>query len=67
LRGVSAIDAAGQPFYNPEADAELFAAIRRHARVKMIEMDAHINDPEFAGLIAAELLRMLNRSAHVLA
>ena len=69
LRGVSAIDAAGQPFYNPEADAALFAAIRRdsrHDKVKIIEMDAHINDPEVAGRMAAELLSMLNRSAHVL-
>ena len=72
LRGVSAIDTAGQPFYNPEADTALFEAIRRHARsdnLKIIEMDAHINDPEFAVRMAAELLKMLsmlNRSANVL-
>jgi uncharacterized protein (UPF0261 family) len=59
LRGVSAIDAAGQPFWDPDADAALFGAIRRHARVKVIEMDAHINDPEFAARSAAELLGML--------
>ena len=28
LKGVSAIDAAGQPFHDPEADAALFSAIR---------------------------------------
>lgn len=72
LRGVSAIDTAGQPFYNPEADTALFEAIRRHARsdnLKIIEMEAHINDPEFAVRMAAELLKMLsmlNRSANVL-
>jgi uncharacterized protein (UPF0261 family) len=67
LRGVSAIDAAGQPFYNPEADAALFEALRRHAnKVKIIEMDAHINDPEFAARMVAELLSMLNRSVDVL-
>jgi uncharacterized protein (UPF0261 family) len=68
LRGVSAIDAAGQPFYNPEADAALFEALRRHAnnKVKIIEMDAHINDPEFAARMVAELLSMLNRSVDVI-
>ena len=65
LRGVSAIDAAGQPFYNPEADAALFEAIRRHARVNIMEMDLHINDAEFAARVSEELLSMLNRSAHV--
>jgi uncharacterized protein (UPF0261 family) len=59
LRGVSAIDAAGQPFYDAEADAALFDAIRRTARVRIIEMDAHINDPEFAARAAEELLSMV--------
>jgi uncharacterized protein (UPF0261 family) len=62
LRGVSAIDAAGQAFYDPEADAALFDAIRSTARVKLIEMDAHINDPEFARRAAAELIDMVRRS-----
>ncbi len=52
LKGVSAIDAAGQPFQDTEADAELFAAIRKgwvSARNrKLIEVDAHINDAFFA-------------------
>jgi uncharacterized protein (UPF0261 family) len=52
LRGVSAIDAAGQPFHDPAADAALFAAVRegwRPARGrKLIELDLHINDPAFA-------------------
>jgi uncharacterized protein (UPF0261 family) len=60
LRGVSAIDAAGQPFWNPHADAALFDAIRRHARVKLIELDAHINDFEFAARCVAELVAMLH-------
>ena len=32
LRGVSAIDKEGQPFWWPEADAALFDAIRRHVQ-----------------------------------
>lgn len=52
LQGVSAIDAAGQPFHDPAADAALFDAIRqgwRKAKThKLIELDLNINDPAFA-------------------
>jgi uncharacterized protein (UPF0261 family) len=52
LKGVSAIDAAGQPFHDAEADAALFAAIREGwvaaRNRKLIEVDAHINEPAFA-------------------
>ena len=52
LKGVSAIDVAGQPFHDEEADAALFAAIREAwvpaRNRKLIEVDAHINDPAFA-------------------
>ena len=52
LRGVSAIDAPGKPFHDPAADAALFAAIRAGwidaPNRKLIEIDAHINDPAFA-------------------
>jgi len=63
LRGVSAIDAAGQPFYDPVATAVLFEAIRRHARVEVKEIDAHINDPQFAANVVAEFMGMLHASA----
>ncbi|MEP7172452.1 MAG: Tm-1-like ATP-binding domain-containing protein [Aestuariivirga sp.] len=52
LKGVSAIDAAGQPFHDAEADAALFAAIREGWTVarnrRLVEVDAHINDSAFA-------------------
>jgi uncharacterized protein (UPF0261 family) len=52
LKGVSAIDVPGQPFHDPAADAALFDAIRtgwqRAPNRKLIEIDAHINDPAFA-------------------
>lgn len=55
LRGVSAIDAAGQPFHDPAADAALFGAIRTGwqpaANRQLIELDAHINDPAFAAAL----------------
>ncbi len=56
LRGVSAIDAPGQPFYDPEADATLFDTIRSGwesaPNRQLIELDMHINDPAFANALA---------------
>ncbi len=55
LQGVSAIDAPGQPFYDPAANEALFSAI--HAGWKtapnrqLIEVDAHINSPELAAAL----------------
>jgi uncharacterized protein (UPF0261 family) len=62
LKGVSMIDAEGQPFYSPEADAALFDAIRANIgdRVELIELDLHINDPEFAAAVAERLLNYLS-------
>ena len=50
LRGVSALDAPSQPFHDPDADAALFGSLRRHVapQVTLIDVDAHINDAEFA-------------------
>jgi uncharacterized protein (UPF0261 family) len=55
LKGVSAIDQAGKPFHDPAADAALFEAIRQTwvqaPNRKLVEIDAHINDPGFAEAI----------------
>jgi uncharacterized protein (UPF0261 family) len=61
LRGVSAIDRDGQPFWWPEADQALFQSIRNWVgpQVKVIELDLHINDPEFARIAAETLLAMV--------
>jgi uncharacterized protein (UPF0261 family) len=57
LRGVSMIDAEGQPFHDPEADEALFAALREHldGDVELHEMDCNVNDPEFAAAMAEKL------------
>jgi uncharacterized protein (UPF0261 family) len=61
LKGVSAIDAEGKVFWSPEADKALFDALRKHCRknVELVELDLHINDPDFANAAAAKLLAML--------
>jgi len=57
LRGVSAIDAPGQPFHDPEADRVLFDTIRSGWQAapnrQLVELDLHINDPEFAAALVA--------------
>lgn len=59
-RGVSAIDAAGQPFDDPEARRALFDAIRGHAKgVEIVELDRHLNDPEFADAATRKLLDLM--------
>jgi len=62
LRGVSAIDRVGQPFWWPEADQALFQSIRNwiSPNVELIELDLHINDSEFAQAAARTLLRLLH-------
>jgi uncharacterized protein (UPF0261 family) len=65
LRGVSAIDREGQPFWWPEADAALFQSIRNwlSPRVELIEMEMHINDPAYAELLADTLNEMIRSSS----
>ncbi len=60
LGGISVISAPGQPFYDPVADAALFASIRRNARpgIPIFESPLAINDPEFARLCATTLLEL---------
>ncbi|MDQ3740858.1 MAG: Tm-1-like ATP-binding domain-containing protein, partial [Actinomycetota bacterium] len=58
LRGVSMIDAEGQPFHDPEADAALFGALRdglAGSPVDLVELDHNVNDEEFAIAMADRL------------
>jgi uncharacterized protein (UPF0261 family) len=55
--GVSALDAAGQPFDDPAARRALFEAIegnvRQTASRQIIRLPHNINDPEFAAAVTA--------------
>ena len=57
LRGVSAIDKAGEAFYSPESLEAYRCALRDMLipSIKVVELDAHINDESFAQA-AADLL-----------
>jgi uncharacterized protein (UPF0261 family)/ABC-type branched-subunit amino acid transport system ATPase component len=56
--GMSALDARGKPFHDPEADQALFSVIERDFRVgsdrKLIRLKYHLNDPEFAAALVRE-------------
>ncbi|MGH6904796.1 MAG: Tm-1-like ATP-binding domain-containing protein [Geminicoccaceae bacterium] len=55
--GVSMIDAPGQPFHDPAADAALFAALEatvgQTPRRRLIRLPHHLNDPAFAQALVA--------------
>jgi uncharacterized protein (UPF0261 family) len=64
LRGVSMIDAEGQPFHDAEADAALFEELRAVGDgVELVELDMHINDPEFAQAMVEKLDGYMNEAA----
>lgn len=58
LKGVSALDIEGGAFHDPQADAALFdaleATVRQTDERRLIAVDHHINDPQFAALAVAE-------------
>ncbi|MDO8213560.1 Tm-1-like ATP-binding domain-containing protein [Conexibacter sp. CPCC 206217] len=58
--GLSAIDAEGQPFHSPEANAALFDALLADLRpdVEVLDLSYNINDPAFADAIADLLVGM---------
>jgi uncharacterized protein (UPF0261 family) len=65
LGGVSMIDAPGQPFHDPDADHVLFEALRASLapHVRVVDVDAHINDPVFADTLVREMLAALQPTA----
>ena len=65
--GVSALDAPGQPFWDPDADAALFKALERTVRQtssrQLIRVKRNINDPEFASTIVSAFRPLLGRAS----
>ena len=66
--GVSALDAPGQPFHDPEADAALFRAldqtVRQTTNRQLIRVKRHINDPEFAAAVDQRVSRAARARRH---
>ena len=55
--GVSMLDAPGQPFHDPAADAALFEALEHTVRQtgsrQLLRLPFHVNDPAFSDALAA--------------
>src|SRR3954452_15609584 len=62
LKGVSMIATEGGPFYDPEADEALFAALREGLgqNVEVHELDLDVNDPAFADAMADRLHELIH-------
>jgi uncharacterized protein (UPF0261 family) len=63
LKGWSMIDAPDGPFWWPEANAALHAALKQTLRadIQLVELNANVNDPPFARCAAESLLSLLSR------
>lgn len=62
LKGVSMIDAPGQSFHDPDADAALFDAITEEldgSEILIEKVPDHINDEKFAAQVCNALIEML--------
>ena len=60
--GVSMIDKEGQPFYDPEADRELFETIAGglgDSKIEVLQSELHINDEAFATQVCEYLLEVM--------
>nr|XP_016454041.1 PREDICTED: UPF0261 protein y4oU-like [Nicotiana tabacum]XP_016454042.1 PREDICTED: UPF0261 protein y4oU-like [Nicotiana tabacum] len=68
-KGVSALDAPGKAFYNPEAtsclthELQVLLKNREHCQVKIFPY--HINDVEFANALVDSFLEISSKSRHV--
>lgn len=64
--GVSMLDAPGQAFHDPQADAALFDELESRLNVsdtrRLIRLPEHINDPAFADALVAEFHAVRSRS-----
>jgi uncharacterized protein (UPF0261 family)/ABC-type branched-subunit amino acid transport system ATPase component len=63
--GFSALDAAGQPFWDPEADAALFQAleqtVRQTSNRQILRIRRNINEPEFTAAVVAAFRPLFGR------
>jgi uncharacterized protein (UPF0261 family) len=63
-KGISALDRQGGAFFDPEADAALFAAIENTVQPtsnrRIIRLPHHINDPEFADALVTAYREIAN-------
>ena len=61
------LDAEGQPFYDPEADAALFeeleAQIEQTEQRRIVQLPYHINDPEFSHALVEQFQMLVGHDS----
>ncbi len=66
MGGVSALDAPGKAFWNPDADNALFQTIEKNFRSssqrRLIKSPLHLNDPQFAEELAKHFHELIAQS-----
>lgn len=67
LKGVSMLDADGDRFCDRQADQAFFSAVREHVRdgIRVEEIDANINDPEFSEKAVEMMLALIAGVAEI--
>lgn len=65
MKGVSALDQDGKPFFDQAADRALFSAIEQtfkpSATHELVKLPHHINDPQFASALVAAFRAILSK------
>ncbi len=54
------VDSPGKPFWDPKADRALLTSLKKYldVNVVVIEIDRYLNEPEFAGVVFEEFMRI---------
>lgn len=65
LKGFCMYCHPGEPLHDPEGDRMLIESLKKHLKpqIPVLEVDAHINDPEFADTAAAAMIQLIQSPA----
>ena len=65
LKGFCMYCHPGEPLHDPEGDRMLIETLKKHLKpqIPVLEVDAYINDPEFADTAAAAMIQLIQSSA----
>jgi uncharacterized protein (UPF0261 family) len=64
LKGFCMYCHPGEPLHDPEGDRMLIESLKKHLKpqIPVLEVDAHINDPEFADTAASAMIQLIQKS-----
>jgi len=67
MKGVSALDRDGQPFFDRDADSALFTAIEENFQSttahRLVRLPHHVNDPQFADALAQSFREITSKES----